>query len=95
MVGEKARLKKSVPLALNWLADIAIKKENSLTNEKNPYKVVLPYWKGCIRNEYIAGTKDRQIYGPIWHTGQALKSLLLGSKIELYEEDSKLMIKKN
>jgi len=91
VVGEIARLKKAVPLALDWLSDIAMKQEENLTDELNSYKIELPYWKGSIRNEYFAAIKKWRIYGPIWHTGQALKSLLLGSEIDFVEDKQKYL----
>ena len=85
----KGKLKNRILLACDWLSDIAIKKEEKLTTERNPKNLEQLHWKGAIKNEYIVATKEWQFYGPIWHSGQALKSLILASELDFVEDKKK------
>ena len=55
---KKGKLKRRVILALDWLSDIAIKKEETITNELNILNAEHSYWKGAIKNEYIVAKKN-------------------------------------
>lgn len=79
MVREKVRLRKSLPLALDWLVDIAMMKTESLSSEQNSHKLEHKYWKGAIKGEYSVVTKtwdfffhpfgiqSRQLKHLLWH----------------------------
>ncbi len=52
------KLKSRLIKACDWLADIAIKREDVLINEKNPKNLEQSCWKGAIKNEYIVAKKE-------------------------------------
>ena len=88
---KKGKLKRRLVLALDWLSDIAIKKEEIITDELNILKAEHSYWKGAIRSEYIVAEKKWNFYAPIWHSGQALKALALASQLDFIENKSKYL----
>jgi hypothetical protein len=64
--------------ACDWLINIAQVKTPSLppdtadsTNHKHPD------WRGAIRGEYSVSKKQWDFFCPVWHTGQAVKALVL------------------
>ncbi|MHA1292009.1 MAG: hypothetical protein ACTSQJ_05005 [Promethearchaeota archaeon] len=85
----KSELKRRIIMAMNWLSDIAIKKDEYITNEFNVLKAMHNYWKGAIKNEYIVSSRKWQFYAPIWHSGQAIKSLVLGVQQDFVENKKK------
>ena len=78
-------------MALDWLSDIALKKEEKITDELNILNAEQPYWKGAIRNEYIIATKKWNFYAPVWHSSQALKALVLASQLDFIDNKSKYL----
>ena len=75
---EKKDLLSSVKLASDWLCDIAqIKTENLPVDTMDRYNHRHTTWKGAIRGEYSAAVKQWDMFCPVWHTGQAIKSLLM------------------
>ncbi|MCM8778059.1 MAG: hypothetical protein NC905_07385 [Candidatus Omnitrophica bacterium] len=69
--------------ACKWLTEIAQKKEENLIPEieKDTQEHRQKTWKGCIRGEYSPHEKKWDFFCPIWHTGQAIKSLVLAYHI--------------
>lgn len=65
----------SAKLGAGWLADIAQKKDDSLSGETNQNKLVHTHWQGSIRGEYSVANHQWGYFCPIWHTGQAIKAL--------------------
>ncbi|MHA1651683.1 MAG: hypothetical protein ACTSYB_15940 [Candidatus Helarchaeota archaeon] len=90
MVREKVRLRKSLPLALDWLVDIAMMKTESLSSEQNSHKLEHKYWKGAIKGEYSVATKTWDFFSPIWHTGQAIKALIMAIELEFLDREKYL-----
>jgi hypothetical protein len=78
--------KTSILFACEWLIETAQKQEEGLTIENNSHKLAHDYWKGSIRGEYQASTKKWDYFCPIWHTGQAIKSLSHAYRIFQSEE---------
>lgn len=72
----KEELLESINLACNWLTDIAQVKTEQLTVARNKEGFKYENWKGAIRGEYNCGNKEWDFFCPIWHTGQAVKSLV-------------------
>lgn len=70
------RLSQSGEQACRWLVDIAQVRESHLTDERHPG---FPYtdWRGAIRGEYNAASRQWAFFCPYWHTGQAIKGLLM------------------
>jgi len=83
---EEDKVLKSMVLAAKWLAEIAQVKTESLTVEKNPGRLLHKYWKGAIRGEYRVAEKTWSFFCPIWHTGQAVKALVLAYHVTGIEE---------
>jgi hypothetical protein len=71
-------LSESVILACHWI------KEISQTGEEKPANMQLPFpydnWKGAVR-EYNHREKKWIFFGPVWHTGQAVKSLVAAHRL--------------
>lgn len=88
---KKGKLKRRLVLALDWLSDIAIKKEETIKDELNILSAEHFYWKGAIRNEYIVAKKKWNFYAPVWHSSQALKALALASQLEFIENKRKYL----
>ncbi len=73
-----ADLKTRIESAVSWLVDIAQIKDArawGVRSARMPYT----FWNGAIRGEYKAADKTWDCYCPIWHTGQAIKSLVMAS----------------
>lgn len=70
-------VEESVRLALHWLTEIAQVQSEQL-NVEDYYKGHLyTNWKGAIRGEYAADIRKWGFYCPVWHTGQAVKALVM------------------
>ena len=70
-------LESAVRSACAWLTDIAqMKTERPDKTELGGINFPYANWKGAMRSEYrVHGTWS--FYGPVWHTGQAVKALAL------------------
>lgn len=67
-------LRERMELACAWIADIAQLKDE---NDPTPIKHKQKSWQGALRGEYHAATRAWSFYCPVWHTGQAIKALVL------------------
>ena len=75
-------LRVAVAAGATWLADVAMIRETSLSADTaNCHKYPYANWRGAIRTEYAAGTKTWDLMCPVWHGGQAVKSLLLAADV--------------
>lgn len=70
------RLTHSSRLAARWITAIAQVHNEALTSEHHA-GLAYQNWKGAIRGEYRAATRSWAFFCPYWHTGQALKGLLM------------------
>ena len=77
----KAWLTDATELACQWVVEVAQIKTEKLTIEQNSNALRHENWKGAIRGEYFVLEKQWDMYCPIWHTGQAVKSLAMVSKV--------------
>ena len=71
----------SVRMACDWLMDMAQVQTDYLppdTEDLNGFGYAS--WKGSIRGEYSVAEKKWGYFCPIWHTGQAVKSLVLAAE---------------
>ena len=89
---KKGKLKRRLVLALDWLSEIAIKREETITDELNVLQAEHAYWKGAIKNEYMVERKKWNFYAPVWHSGQAIKALVLASQLVFIEEKKKYLV---
>lgn len=69
-------LKSSCLLAGKWLTDVCQVSEDHLPAGQNPRELNHTYWKGACRGEYFVSSKEWSFFCPVWHTGQAIKSLV-------------------
>ena len=79
----KERLPESIRLACDWLSDIAqVKCEHAADDPYHPeVRHIHEYWRGAIKGEYTHGTGQWSFFCPVWHTGQAVKALVLAYRL--------------
>jgi rhamnogalacturonyl hydrolase YesR len=71
---------KNLQSACQWLTEIAqVKSETKLENENRRHK--LNFYAGSIKGEYYVAKKEWLHFCPVWHTGQAVKALLMSSSL--------------
>ncbi len=75
-----AQLRGAVRSACTWITDVAQMKSDQLNREKNSHGLQHKHWKGALRGEYRAADRQWDFFCPIWHTGQAIKALVLASR---------------
>jgi poly(3-hydroxybutyrate) depolymerase len=68
-------------LACQWLADIAQVKNETMVAEKDRKRHQQISWTGALRGEYRPATGQWEFFCPIWHTGQAVKALVMASYV--------------
>jgi len=73
---DREKLKESLAFACRWITTHAMNHDDTVADEVNEWKYDFSSWKGCMR-EYNAREKRWMAYGPHWHTGQAVKALIL------------------
>lgn len=75
MVLGSSELREAIRRACSWLTDIAQIKRQQLTDVQNSKNYEYQNWRGALRNEYSAATRQWDSFAPVWHTGQAVKAL--------------------
>lgn len=70
-------LEQAAEMACSWLTDIAQVQTEQLTVEEDKVGHGYASWKGAIRGEYSAAERHWWFFCPVWHTGQAVKALVL------------------
>ena len=66
----------------DWLVNVSqVKTESLPVDLKNSRKYNYSNWRGAFRNEYDAGSKTWDTYGPVWHGGQAIRGLVAASRV--------------
>ncbi|MHB9071448.1 MAG: hypothetical protein ACYC54_13910 [Sedimentisphaerales bacterium] len=75
-------MKESLNLACNWIIKHSLCNNETIDIPKSVHNYNYKYsnWTGVIR-EYNAQTREWYVFGPIWHTGQAIKALVMAYKI--------------
>jgi hypothetical protein len=68
-------------LACSWMTDVAQIRDEHLTVEKNTHDLRIESWKGALRGEYSAADRQWDFFCPVWHTGQAIKALVLAYRL--------------
>lgn len=78
---EKNRDKETAALdgAVEWLTKVATVRDNVPVGEKGR-QLSYSHWNGAIRGEYRVATREWNSFCPIWHTGQAVKALVLAAQ---------------
>jgi len=64
--------------AANWLAQIArVRDASHAYDDPRSYPVPDGGYIGAVRNEYDTKTRTWYLNGPVWHTGQAIRAVLI------------------
>src|SRR5689334_15320386 len=75
-------LRNAIRLGCSWLTDIAqVKAEKLNGSENNSHQLPHKHWRGAIRTDYRAAERRWDFAGPMWHTGQAIKALVMASRV--------------
>jgi hypothetical protein len=75
-------LRNAIRLGCGWLTDVAqIKTEKLNGNETNSRQLPHKHWRGAMRGDYRAADRKWDMAGPMWHTGQAIKALVMAGKV--------------
>jgi hypothetical protein len=73
-------LRKSLEKACSWITDVAqVKDEAVLPGESRTHGH--RRWTGAIRGEYRVSDRRWGYFCPVWHTGQAVKALVMASDV--------------
>ena len=77
---DKSLMKDSLTLACLWITDIGMNHQLDIQPEANKWLYNFSSWKGSML-EYDVREKNWVVYAPIWHTGQAVKALVLAYRV--------------
>jgi len=75
-----ADMKRSLALACDWIITRSMCNTKTIDSNENPHNYIYSNWTGATR-EYDAQKGCWHVFGPVWHTGQAVKSLVMAYKI--------------
>jgi hypothetical protein len=75
-----SELKISLANAVKWLTETATVKDNQPVGTHGS-KMPVKFWNGAIRGEYNIASKQWNCLCPIWHTGQAVKALVMAADV--------------
>lgn len=75
-------LRNAIRLGCGWLMDVAqVKTEKLNGNESNSRQLPHKHWRGAMRGDYRAADRKWDFSAPMWHTGQAIKALVMASRV--------------
>jgi len=80
MLTERSEWEDSIRLAAHWLLDCSMWKADEIPADQNPYGFVYRSFNGAMR-EYDAGPRQWMLFGPTWHTGQAVKAFVMAYRL--------------
>lgn len=66
--------------ACRWLTDVAQVKSDRISPDENAINLAHRHWRGAIRGEYDVAARRWDFFCAMWHTGQAIKSLVLAHR---------------
>lgn len=74
-----ASWQQSLRLACDWLIEKAMVTTKHLDLSGGAFQFAGGYqdWRGAFRGEYAAAQRRWDVFGPVWHGGQAVKALVL------------------
>ena len=75
-----AQWSRSLRLACDWLIKRSTITETALPAEQNGHGYPYADWSGCTR-EYDASRRKWSVFAPLWHTGQAVKALVMAHSV--------------
>ncbi len=70
----------SLRAACRWLTDVSMVRTDTLPKAQNPYDYDYASWRGAVR-EYDTRHGQWLVFGPVWHTGQAVKALAMAGRL--------------
>jgi hypothetical protein len=73
---DRAALTQAATAACDWITNVAQMKGDALAGERNSHHLEHRHWRGALRGEYRASTRQWDFFCPVWHTGQAVKALV-------------------
>lgn len=73
-------LEKGLRLACAWLIDVAQIREEVVPPAAETRGLCHRRWQGAMRGEYSAAERTWSFFCPVWHTGQAVKALVLAHR---------------
>src|ERR1039458_6943080 len=73
---DRAVLTRALNSACDWMTGVAQMKTDALSGEQNSHQLEHHHWRGALRGEYRASTRQWDFFCPVWHSGQAVKSLV-------------------
>ncbi len=65
--------------AINWLTEIAVVKNNEPIGVHGK-EMPVSFWNGAVKGEYSIAERQWDFFCPIWHTGQAVKALVMAAR---------------
>jgi hypothetical protein len=75
-------LRNAIRLGCAWLTDISQIKSDKLNGvENNSHQLMHKHWKGALRGDYRTGDHKWDFSCPMSHTGQAIKALVMASRV--------------
>ena len=78
---DSSRLRDAATLACDWLVGVAQVQGRDLPSDtRDSMGHGYRDWRGAIRGEYSAATRQWGFFCPVWHTAQAAKSLILAAR---------------
>lgn len=77
---EKEQMIESLVMACDWLISRSMCQIEKIPPEQNPHNYSYPDWIGAAR-EYNAREKCWTVFGPLWHTGQMIKAMVLANQV--------------
>jgi hypothetical protein len=66
--------------ACAWLTEVAQVRDEAMVDDAMRRRHAHQHWRGAIRGEYSVARQSWKFVCPIWHTGQAIKALVLASE---------------
>ncbi len=74
-----SKLESSLVSAIDWLTEIAVVKNNQPIGVHGK-KMPVSFWNGAVKGEYSTAKRQWDFFCPIWHTGQAVKALVMAAE---------------
>lgn len=79
---DRPTLEHAIAAGCDWITGVAQMKSDELSGERNSHHLEHRHWRGALRGEYRAATRQWDFFCPVWHTGQAIKALVWASQAQ-------------
>lgn len=73
-------LAEHMELAADYLTEVACNRVDAPVGNRGAQMTLIRTWKGAVRGEYQAATRTWDVFCPCWHTGQAVKALVMAAE---------------